>query len=182
MPLPRPLVTLHNFPEGLAVGVGFGSARRREAAAVAKAAEPSLAKQSSDGGEARDNLKKKKPSSRSYVNSARSLALGIALQNFPEGLAVSMPLRREGMSAGWAFLFGQASGLVEPIGGLMGAYAVLIMEPLLPLTMAFAAGAMLFVVVDQLVPEAHGGSPRLATAGFLGGFGLMMAMDIAFGD
>ena len=93
---------------------------------------------------------------------------------------MSMPLRREGMPSGRAFLLGQASGLVEPLGGLLGAYAVVVAEPLLPLTMAFAAGAMIFVVVDQLVPEAHEGSTRLATAGFLCGFGLMMAMDVTF--
>mmetsp|Transcript_14974 Transcript_14974/g.44724 ORF Transcript_14974/g.44724 Transcript_14974/m.44724 type:complete len:333 (+) Transcript_14974:176-1174(+) len=146
-------VTLHNFPEGLAVGVGFGGA----AAGVAGA---SRAK-------------------------ARNLAIGIGLQNFPEGLAVSLPLRRAGLSPRRAFLFGQLSGAVEPIGGVLGACLVVVVRPLLPYALAFAAGAMIYVVVDQLVPEALEGrrkdSGRQSTLGFMCGFLLMMVMDVALG-
>jgi len=113
---------------------------------------------------------------------ARSLAIGIGLQNFPEGLAVSMPLRREGMPAMQAFWYGQLSGMVEPIGGLLGAYAILIIEPLLPYALSFAAGCMIFVVVDELVPEAaESGNQRLASIGTMVGFIVMMSMDVALG-
>eukprot|EP00616_Rhizochromulina_sp_CCMP1243_P018594 CAMPEP_0118978344 /NCGR_PEP_ID=MMETSP1173-20130426/23419_1 /TAXON_ID=1034831 /ORGANISM="Rhizochromulina marina cf, Strain CCMP1243" /LENGTH=336 /DNA_ID=CAMNT_0006928529 /DNA_START=302 /DNA_END=1312 /DNA_ORIENTATION=- len=140
-------ITIHNFPEGLAVGVGFGSAGSNEKAMVG----------------------------------AKSLAIGIALQNFPEGLAVSMPLRREGMSFWQSFFWGQLSGMVEPLGGVLGAYAVLLAKPILPYALAFAAGAMVFVVVDQLIPEAHQGSQRISTGGFMAGFAVMMVMDVALG-
>jgi len=163
-------ITLHNLPEGIAVGVGYGSAGvMQTAAATALTASLPGAAEAAAAEEA----------ARKGYAGARSLAVGIALQNFPEGLAVSLPLRREGMSAWRAFWWGQLSGIVEPIGGILGAALVAVAQPVLPLAMAFAAGAMLFVVVDQLVPEAHSGSPRHATAGFVGGFALMMAMDVA---
>jgi ZIP family zinc transporter len=146
-------ITLHNIPEGLAVGVAFG--------AVAHV-DPVVARQLMLGGLA--------------------LAIGIGLQNFPEGLAVSMPLRREGMGRWKAFSYGQASGMVEPVAGVLGAWAVLVMTPLLPYALAFAAGAMIFVVVEELIPESqrHGFSD-FATLGALGGFTIMMILDVALG-
>ncbi|RQM21140.1 hypothetical protein B5M09_010082 [Aphanomyces astaci] len=142
-------ITMHNFPEGMAVGVGFGSIGHAPGATFSNA-----------------------------VN----LAIGIGLQNFPEGLAVSMPLRREGMSPFKAFMWGQLSGAVEPIGGLIGAAAVLYVQPILPYALSFAAGAMIFVVVDDLIPEAHqSGNSKLATIGTILGFIVMMAMDVALG-
>uniref|UniRef100_A0AAV1TN14 Zinc transporter ZIP11 n=1 Tax=Peronospora matthiolae TaxID=2874970 RepID=A0AAV1TN14_9STRA len=142
-------ITLHNLPEGMAVGVGFGSIGH---------------------------------SARATFANARNLAIGIGLQNFPEGLAVSMPLRREGASAFRAFMWGQASGLVEPIGGLIGAGAVLYVQPILPYALSFAAGAMIFVVVDDLVPETtQSGNQKLATLGTIVGFVVMMVMDVALG-
>ncbi|CAI5724698.1 unnamed protein product [Hyaloperonospora brassicae] len=142
-------ITLHNLPEGMAVGVGFGSIGH---------------------------------SARATFANARNLAIGIGLQNFPEGLAVSMPLRREGASAFRAFMWGQASGLVEPIGGLIGAGAVLYVQPILPYALSFAAGAMIFVVVDDLVPETtQSGNQKLATFGTIVGFVVMMVMDVALG-
>ena len=144
-------ITLHNFPEGLAVGVGFGGA-------AAGLAGQSRAK-------------------------AMNLALGIGLQNFPEGLAVSMPLKRAGLSSYKAFLFGQLSGVVEPVGGIMGAALVTLVTPILPYALAFAAGAMIYVVVDQLIPESLAGPSqnKQQTLAFMGGFGLMMIMDVALG-
>ncbi len=142
-------ITVHNFPEGLAVGVGFG--------AIGK-------------------------SPHATFSSARSLAIGIGLQNFPEGLAVSLPLRRVGFSRRRAFFWGQLSGMVEPIGGYLGAVAVTLVEPALPYALALAAGAMVYVVVDELVPQAHeSGNPRLATWGCIFGFVVMMALDVALG-
>ncbi|CEG38655.1 zinc (zn2)-iron (fe2) permease family [Plasmopara halstedii] len=142
-------ITLHNLPEGMAVGVGFGSIGHSTSA--------------------------------TYVN-AVNLAIGIGLQNFPEGLAVSMPLKREGMTAFKAFMWGQASGLVEPIGGLIGAGAVLYVQPILPYALSFAAGAMIFVVVDDLIPETtQSGNQKLATFGTILGFVVMMVMDVALG-
>ncbi|KAJ0402465.1 hypothetical protein ATCC90586_009285 [Pythium insidiosum] len=142
-------ITLHNLPEGMAVGVGFGSIGKSPSASFANA-----------------------------VN----LAIGIGLQNFPEGLAVSMPLRREGMSAWKAFMWGQLSGIVEPFGGLLGAGAVMVVQPILPYALAFAAGAMIFVVVDDLIPEAtQSGNQKLATLGVIIGFVVMMVMDVALG-
>ncbi|CAI5714072.1 unnamed protein product [Peronospora destructor] len=142
-------ITLHNLPEGMAVGVGFGSVGY---------------------------------SSNASFGNAVNLAVGIGLQNFPEGLAVSMPLRREGASAFKAFMWGQASGLVEPIGGLIGAGAVLHVQPILPYALSFAAGAMIFVVVDDLVPETtQNGNQKLATFGTIIGFVVMMIMDVALG-
>lgn len=139
-------ITIHNFPEGLAVGVGYGAV----------------------GGDSGTTLA-----------SAHSLAIGIGLQNFPEGLAVSMPLRREGMSYSQSFFWGQVSGMVEPLGGVIGAWAVLAVKPLLPYALSFAAGAMIYVVVDQLVPEAQSASRLVATIGFMSGFAVMMAMDVS---
>lgn len=112
-----------------------------------------------------------------------NLALGIGLQNFPEGLAVSMPLRRAGMSTSKAFLFGQLSGVVEPVGGVLGAGLVMVVTPILPYALAFAAGAMIYVVIDQLIPESleGNGSNRQQTLAFMGGFCLMMTLDVALG-
>ena len=146
-------ITLHNIPEGLAVGVAFG--------AVAHAG-PAMARELTLGGIA--------------------LAIGIGLQNFPEGLAVAMPLRREGMGRWKAFIYGQASGIVEPLAGVLGAWLVLMMTPLLPYALAFAAGAMIFVVVEELIPESQrNGFSDFATLGALGGFTIMMILDVALG-
>jgi len=143
-------VTLHNFPEGLAVGVAFGAA----AVGVPGAT----------------------------MASAVALALGIGLQNFPEGLAVAMPLRREGLSRTKSFMYGQLSGMVEPLAGVLGAWAVTTATSALPYALAFAAGAMIFVVVEELVPEAHSeGNGHIATAGVMLGFTIMMILDVALG-
>lgn len=143
-------ITLHNIPEGLAVGVAFG--------AVAHGLpEASLA-------------------------GAIALAVGIGLQNFPEGVAVAMPLRREGLSRGKCFWFGQLSAAVEPIAAVIGAVAVMQAEPLLPFALSFAAGAMIFVVVEEVIPESHGGNNSgLATFGAIIGFAVMMTLDVALG-
>jgi ZIP family zinc transporter len=147
-------ITLHNIPEGLAVGVAFGAV----AAGIGSSA--SLA-------------------------GAIALAIGIGLQNFPEGAAVSIPLRREGFSRWKAFVYGQASGLVEPIAGVLGAYAVIRLQPMLPYALAFAAGAMMYVVIEELIPEAQreeGGSKTdIATIGAMLGFAIMMFLDVALG-
>ncbi|KAL0591391.1 hypothetical protein ABG067_001422 [Albugo candida] len=141
-------ITLHNFPEGLAVGVGFGSIGQ---------------------------------SVKSTFANAVNLAVGVGLQNFPEGLVVSMPLRRAGMSPFRAFMWGQLSGIVEPVGGILGAASVLYIQPLLPYALSFAAGAMIFVVVDDLIPEANrSGNSKLATIGIIAGFIVMMSLDVAF--
>ncbi len=147
-------ITLHNIPEGLAVGVAFGAV----SAGVGTTAT---------------------------LAGAMALALGIGLQNFPEGAAVSIPLRREGFSRKKAFLYGQASGIVEPIAGVIGAFAVVRMQHLLPYALAFAAGAMIYVVVEELIPEAQreeGGSKTdVATIGCMVGFAVMMVLDVALG-
>lgn len=147
-------ITLHNIPEGLAVGVAFGAA----AAGNLQAAS---------------------------VASAVALAIGIGLQNFPEGAAVSIPLRREGFSRRKSFLYGQASGIVEPISGVIGAYAVITMRPILPYALAFAAGAMIYVVIEELIPEAQreegGAKTDVATIGCMLGFTVMMVLDVALG-
>ena len=142
-------ITIHNFPEGMAVGVAFGAVGTSPGATL--------------GG-------------------AISLALGIGIQNFPEGLAVSMPLMREGVSPLKAFWYGQLSGIVEPIGGVLGAAFVQYCKPLLPFTMSLAAGAMIYVVADSLIPEmsAHG-NKALALQGLMLGFVLMMTLDVALG-
>jgi len=143
-------ITLHNIPEGLAVGVAFGAVSNGAPGA-------SLA-------------------------AAVALALGIGLQNFPEGVAVAVPLRREGMSRWKSFLYGQASALVEPVAGVVGVVAVLVMRPLLPYALAFAAGAMIFVVVEELIPESQQeGFADLATIGVVLGFTVMMILDVALG-
>jgi len=142
-------ITLHNIPEGLAVGVAFG------ALAVGLPA--------------------------ASLGAAVALAIGIGIQNFPEGLAVSMPLRREGLSRWKSFWYGQLSATVEPIAGVIGAAAVVIAQPILPYALAFAAGAMIFVVIEELVPEAQrGGNTDLATMGGIVGFAVMMLLDVAF--
>lgn len=143
-------ITLHNIPEGLAVGVAFGA----------------LA-QNPDAG---------------MLAGAIALALGIGLQNFPEGAAVSIPLRREGFSRFKAFNYGQLSGIVEPIAGVIGAYLVLTITPLLPYALSFAAGAMIFVVVEELIPESQTGNESdLSTIGAMLGFATMMVLDVALG-
>ena len=143
-------ITLHNFPEGLAVGVAFGAV----AAGVPEAT----------------------------LGTAVALAVGIGLQNLPEGTAVSVPLRREGMSRTRSFLYGQASGLVEPMAGIIGASAVVLMGSILPYALAFAAGAMIFVVAEELIPESHlGEHSHIATAGTMIGFAVMMLLDVALG-
>jgi ZIP family zinc transporter len=136
-------MTLHNFPEGMAVGVSFG------------------------GGE---------------LGSAIALAIGIGLQNIPEGLAIALPLRRGGMSRGRAFFWGQLSAAIEPVAGVIGAALVLASAAFLPLGMAAAAGAMLYVVVEELIPETvRSGTIDVATLGFIVGFAVMMALDNALG-
>jgi len=144
-------ITLHNIPEGLAVGVAFG--------AVA-AGLPSAT-----------------------IGGAIALAIGIGLQNFPEGTAVSMPLRREGMSRSKSLLLGQASGMVEPMAGLLGAYFVMQMQSVLPYALCFAAGAMIFVVVEELIPESQRiqANIDLVTMTTMGGFSVMMILDVALG-
>lgn len=136
-------ITMHNIPEGLAVGVAFGAGN---------------------------------------PGAALALAIGIGLQNIPEGLAIALPLRREGMSRLKAFWYGQLSAVVEPFAGVVGCALVLVARPVLPYAMAFAAGAMLYVVVEELMPETtRRGNTDVATAGFLGGFLIMMAMDTSLG-
>ena len=143
-------ITLHNIPEGLAVGVAFG----------VLASTPDVG----------------------ALTGAIALALGIGLQNFPEGAAVSIPLRREGFKRLKAFNYGQLSGAVEPVAAVLGAYLVLIMEPLLPYALSFAAGAMIFVVVEELIPESQTGNKTdLSTIGAMLGFATMMLLDVALG-
>jgi ZIP family zinc transporter len=144
-------ITLHNIPEGLAVGVAFGAAALL-------------------------------PDTTAAIGAAIALAIGMGIQNFPEGLAVSLPLRGEGMSKGRAFWYGQASGMVEPVAGVLGAVAVLVIQSILPYALAFAAGAMIFVVVEELIPESQQGKHQdLATAGAMIGFTVMMILDVALG-
>lgn len=143
-------ITLHNIPEGLAVGVAFGAA----AAGLPDAT----------------------------VGAAIALAIGIGLQNFPEGAAVSFPIHREGVSKRKSFWYGQLSGMVEPIAGVLGAFAALSAITLLPYALAFAAGAMIYVVVEEAIPESQtGGHHDLATVGTILGFTLMMVLDVALG-
>lgn len=140
-------ITLHNIPEGLAVGVAFGAAS------------------TGDG-----------------IGAALALAIGIGIQNFPEGAAVSVPLRREGLSSKESFWWGQLSALVEPVSAVIGALAVVHMSAILPYALAFAAGAMIFVVVEELIPEAHRGkNGDIATMGVMIGFTIMMVLDVALG-
>jgi len=143
-------ITMHNIPEGLAVGVAFGAAAAGLPAAT--------------------------------VAGAVALAIGIGLQNFPEGTAVSVPLRREGLTRRRSFFYGQASGMVEPVAGVLGAAAVLLVAPILPYALAFAAGAMIFVVAEELIPEAQrAGFTDVATFGTMLGFATMMTLDVALG-
>ena len=143
-------ITLHNIPEGLAVGVAFGAVSAGLPGAT--------------------------------LASAITLALGIGLQNFPEGMAVSVPLRGEGLSRIKSFLLGQASALVEPIAAVIGAATVVSMRNMLPYALSFAAGAMIYVVVEELIPESQRGeSTDIATIGAMGGFAIMMLMDVALG-
>ncbi len=144
-------ITLHNVPEGLAVGVAFGAAQFGLASAT--------------------------------LGSAIALAIGIGLQNFPEGTAVSVPLRREGFDRWRAFVYGQATGMVEPAAGVIGAALVVLIRPLLPYAMAFAAGAMIYVVVEELIPESQASAEAtdVATIGAMLGFVAMMVLDVALG-
>lgn len=146
-------ITLHNIPEGLAVGVAFG-------AASSGIAEGSLA---------------------TSLGGAVALTLGIGLQNLPEGTAVSMPLRREGLSRAKCFFYGQLSGLAEPVAAVVGALAVVAAQPILPYALAFAAGAMIFVAAEELIPEAKRGSPDIAAMSLMVGFAVMMTLDVALG-
>ncbi|MDY7094067.1 MAG: ZIP family metal transporter [Acidobacteriota bacterium] len=143
-------ITLHNLPEGLAVGVAFGAAAAGLPAAT--------------------------------IAAAVALGVGIGLQNFPEGMAVSMPLRGQGMSRLKAFWYGQLSGVVEPLAGVLGAAAVLAARPILPYALGFAAGAMIFVVIEELVPASQSNNNTdLATLSTIGGFTVMMVLDVALG-
>lgn len=140
-------ITIHNIPEGLAIGVLFGGM----AAGIPEAS----------------------------IGAALSLAIGIGLQNLPEGIAVSMPLRRMGLSRRKSFFYGQSSAVVEPIAAVIGALAVSAFTPILPYALAFAAGAMIFVVVEEVIPEAQQNkSSDLATLGFIAGFTIMMILDV----
>ena len=144
-------ITLHNIPEGLAVGVAFGAVAANLPSAT--------------------------------MGGAIALALGIGLQNFPEGTAVAMPLRREGMKRLTCFALGQASGMVEPVAGVMGAYFVLSMQGILPYALCFAAGAMIFVVIEELIPESQQNQKNidLVTMATMAGFTVMMILDVALG-
>ena len=143
-------ITLHNIPEGLAVGVLFGGV-------AAELQEASIA-------------------------GAVVLAMGIGIQNFPEGIAVSMPMRRQGLSRWKSFMYGQSSAIVEPIFAVIGALAVTFFTPILPYALAFAAGAMIFVVVEEVIPETQQDKHTdIATLGFIGGFIVMMILDVALG-
>jgi len=148
-------ITLHNIPEGLAVGVAFGAIPHLTAGGMSPAAA---------------------------LGGAVALAVGIGLQNFPEGMAVAFPLRREGLSPLRCFWYGQLSALVEPVAAVLGAGLVLLVQPILPYALAFAAGAMIFVVAEELIPEAQReGNTDLATMGVIGGFAIMMFLDVALG-
>lgn len=143
-------ITLHNIPEGLAVGVAFGALASNPGAGT--------------------------------LAGAVALAIGIGLQNFPEGAAVSIPLRREGFSRLKAFNYGQLSGIVEPMAAVLGAYLVLLVKPILPYALSFAAGAMIFVVVEELIPESQNGHETdYSTVGAMLGFTTMMLLDVALG-
>ena len=146
-------ITLHNIPEGLAVGVAFGAV----AAGLEMGGTITLA-------------------------GATALAIGIGIQNFPEGVAVAMPIRARGVSRFKSFWYGQLSAVVEPVAAVLGAAAVIQFRPLLPYALAFAAGAMIFVVIEELVPESHShGNTDLATFAALLGFLVMMVLDVALG-
>ncbi|MCM3125030.1 ZIP family metal transporter [Mesobacillus sp. AQ2] len=143
-------ITLHNIPEGLAVGVAFGAAA---------AGFPSAS-----------------------LMGAIALAIGIGIQNFPEGVAVSMPLRQVGMSRKKSFMYGQFSGMVEPVAAMIGAAAVMFIQPLLPYALSFAAGAMIFVVAEEVIPGSQeNGNSDLASLSLMFGFAIMMILDVALG-
>ena len=143
-------ITLHNIPEGLAIGVAFGAVAYGFPSAT--------------------------------LAGAIALAIGIGIQNFPEGTAVSMPLRREGLSKGRSFWYGQLSGTVEPVAAVLGVLFVLVARPILPYALAFAAGAMIFVVVEEVIPESQrGGNHDFATMGAMLGFAVMMFLDVWLG-
>lgn len=143
-------ITLHNIPEGLAIGVAFGAVAHNIPGA--------------------------------NLAGAIALAFGIGIQNFPEGFAVSMPFRREGLSKFKSFMYGQGSALVEPVAAVLGALAVIVMRPLLPYALAFAAGAMIYVTVEQIIPESQNNKHSdIATAGAMIGFAIMMTLDVALG-
>lgn len=143
-------ITLHNIPEGLAIGVSFGAAGLGMANAT--------------------------------LGAAVALAIGIGLQNAPEGSAIALPLRGDGMSRFKAWWYGQMSAAVEPVAAVAGAYGVLMMRPLLPYALAFAAGAMIYVVVEEVIPESHsGGNADAATLACMVGFVIMMTLDVALG-
>jgi zinc transporter, ZIP family len=146
-------ITLHNIPEGLAIGVLFGAAIQSADLGMSAALAPAVA-----------------------------LALGIGIQNFPEGVAISLPLRRDGMKRGKSFWYGQLSGIVEPVSAVIGAAAVILVQPVLPYALAFAAGAMIYVVVEELIPESQmHGNTDIATLGTMIGFSVMMVLDVALG-
>ncbi len=146
-------MTLHNIPEGLAIGVLFGAAIQSIDLGMSAALAPAVA-----------------------------LAIGIGIQNFPEGVAVSLPLRRDGMKTGKSFWYGQLSGVVEPVSAVIGAAAVILVQPVLPYALAFAAGAMIYVVVEELIPESQmHGNTDIATLGTMIGFSVMMVLDVALG-
>ena len=146
-------ITLHNIPEGLAVGVLFGAA----ATGI-------------------------DPTGTATIAGAIALAIGIGIQNLPEGTAVSVPLRREGVGMGKSFYYGQLSGMVEPVFAVVGAVAVIYVQPILPFALAFAAGAMIYVVVEELIPESQlHGNTDIATLGTMIGFVIMMTLDVALG-
>ena len=146
-------MTLHNIPEGLAIGVLFGAAIQSIDLGMSAALAPAVA-----------------------------LAIGIGIQNFPEGVAVSLPLRRDGMKTGKSFWYGQLSGAVEPVSAVIGAAAVIFVQPVLPYALAFAAGAMIYVVVEELIPESQmHGNTDIATLGTMIGFSVMMVLDVALG-
>ena len=146
-------MTLHNIPEGMSVGLLFA-----------------MAGQSSG------------PERTAYLGMAMALAIGMGLQNFPEGAAISLPLRREGMSRGKAFVMGSLSGIVEPIFGILVVLVSSQITPFMPWMLAFAAGAMIYVVVEELIPEAHlGEHSNIGTLGVIAGFVVMMVLDVALG-
>ncbi len=143
-------ITLHNIPEGLAIGVAFGAAYL--------------------------NLEN------ATLAGAIALAIGIGIQNFPEGTAIAVPLRREGFSRMKSFMYGQFSGIVEPVAAVAGAALIMVAAPVLPYALNFAAGAMMFVVIEELIPESQrGGHTDLATMGALAGFVVMMMLDVGLG-
>jgi zinc transporter, ZIP family len=142
-------VTLHNIPEGLAIGVAFGALAHQV---------PGV-----------------------DIGGAVALAIGVGIQNFPEGFAVSIPFQREGLSKAKAFFLGQASAIVEPISAVIGAVAVTLALPTLPYALAFAAGAMIFVTVKEIIPESQQKTSDLPALGFIAGFTIMMILDVAFG-